>query len=104
MTTADQYPSGLPGRTEEIVTGRIVDVGADHLTIHDLSVGEDIFVRIDDVTQFRWADERLHGRLTDNAQVRVGFFIAGGLHKATDVLVLDPGDGSPLGGRASPLH
>ncbi|QSQ22337.1 hypothetical protein JY651_45670 [Pyxidicoccus parkwayensis] len=81
---------------ERMVTGRIVDAGPDHLTVHDLSAGEDITVRIDDRARYSWTDVTEDGRLTDNAQIRIGYYIAGGLHIAAEVRVLDPGDGEPI--------
>jgi hypothetical protein len=90
------------GNVEMVVSGRIVDAGPDHLTIRDLTVGEDVTVRIDDRTNFSWFQARHEGRLTDTAQVRVGYFIAGGIHTASEVLVMEPGDGSPIAGPLAP--
>ncbi|MBN1207266.1 MAG: hypothetical protein JXB05_20445 [Myxococcaceae bacterium] len=81
---------------ERVVTGRIVDAGPDHLTFHDPSAGEGVTVRIDDRTRYSWSDPAQEGRLTDTAHVRIGYFIAGGLHIARDVQVLDPGDGESI--------
>ena len=90
------------GNVEMVVSGRIVDAGPDHLTLRDLTVGEDVTVRIDDRTNFSWFQTQHEGRLTDTGQVRVGYFIAGGIHTASEVLVMEPGDGSPIAGPLAP--
>lgn len=90
------------GNVEMVVSGMIVDAGPDHLTIRDLTVGEDVTVRIDDRTMFSWFQTQHEGRLTDTGQVRVGYFIAGGIHTASEVLVMEPGDGSPIDGPLAP--
>ncbi|MCI0572820.1 MAG: hypothetical protein L0Y66_18875 [Myxococcaceae bacterium] len=90
------------GNVEKVVSGNIVDSGAEHLTLHDAAAGEDITVRIDPRTRFTWLQKQHEGRLTDTAQVRVGFYIAGGIHSARDVIVLDPGNGSPIADRLIP--
>ena len=91
-------------RVDKIVMGRIVDIGPDHLTLHDVSENEDITFRTDDTTHYAWSEGRSRGRLTDSAQVRVGYFIAGGLLKAAEVLVLDPGNGTSVAERVVPVH
>lgn len=83
---------------EKVVSGNLVDSGPDHLTVHDIAAGNDILVRVDDRTRYLWVEPRNQGLLTDNAQVRVGYYIAGGAHIAAEVLVLDPGDGESLTG------
>jgi hypothetical protein len=90
------------GNVEMVVSGRIVEAGTDHLTIRDLTVGEDVTVRLDDRTSFSWFQAQHEGRLTDTGQVRVGYFIAGGIHTASEVLVMEPGDGSPIAGPLAP--
>lgn len=86
------------GNVEKAVSGNLVDVGPDHLTIHDIGAAEDVTVRIDDRTRFTWQGKGAEGQLTDNGQVRVGYYIAGGLHMASEVLVLDAGDGASIAG------
>ncbi len=81
---------------EEAVTGMVVDSGPEHLTIHDPAVGENIEVRIDDRTRYEWMDNTFTGQFREGARVRVGFYIAGGLHHASEVLILEPGDGAPI--------
>ena len=88
--------SEYQANVERMVTGRIVDAGPDHLTFHDASSGEDVTVRMDDRARYSWSDPSQQGRLTDNAQVRVSYFIAGGLHIAREVRVLDAGDGASI--------
>ncbi|MFP2932341.1 hypothetical protein ACLESO_45735 [Pyxidicoccus sp. 3LG] len=84
------------GNVEKAVSGNLVEAGPDHLVIHDIGAAEDVTVRIDDRTRFVWHEERHDGQLTDTAQVRVGYYIAGGLHTASEVIVLDPGDGESI--------
>ncbi|MBU8898644.1 hypothetical protein DRW03_31995 [Corallococcus sp. H22C18031201] len=86
-------------QVEEVVSGNLVDSGPDHLTVHDIAAGEDVTLRIDDRTQYEWLEARDTGRLTDNANLRVGYFIAGGVHVAAEVIVLEPGDGVSLADR-----
>ncbi|MCP3099913.1 hypothetical protein LZ198_13640 [Myxococcus sp. K15C18031901] len=83
-------------RVEEAISGAIVEAGPDHLTVHDIGAGEDITLRIDDRTTYVWNDARDEGRLTDTADVRVGYFIAGGVHVAAEVIILDPGQGRSI--------
>lgn len=90
------------GNVEMVVSGNIVDVGPDHLTVRDISIGEDVTVRIDDRTRFSWLQSQHRGRLTDTGQIRVGYFVAGGIHTASEVIVLEPGSGSQLTGRMAP--
>jgi len=93
------------GNVEKVVSGHIVEAGPDHLTVRDVAIGEDVTVRIDDRTRFRWMQSQHQGRLTDTGQLRVGYFIAGGIHTASEVLVLEPGNGSLFTGRLAPhLH
>lgn len=87
---------------EKVVSGNLVGSGPDHLTVHDIAAGNDVTLRVDDRTHYHWSEQRHNGRLTDNAQVRVGYYIAGGAHIAAEVLVLDPGDGAPLTGSLAP--
>jgi hypothetical protein len=84
------------GQVEKVVSGNIVDAGPDHLTVHDIAAGEDVTLRIDDRTRYDWQKASDQGRLTDTAQVRVGYYIAGGIHTASEVIVLEPGDGVSL--------
>lgn len=90
------------GNVEKVVSGNIVDAGPDHLTVRDIAVGEDVTVRVDDRTRYSWMQAQHEGQLTDTGQVRVGYFIAGGIHTASEVLVLAPGNGTPLTGRFAP--
>jgi len=90
------------GNVEKVVSGPIVDSGPDHLTVRDIAATDEIRVRIDDRTLYSWLDKRQEGRLTADGQVRVGYYIAGGIHVAAEVLVLDPGEGPPLSGRFAP--
>ena len=83
-------------RVEEAATGPIVDYGPDHLTIRDIGRGEELTFRTDDKTRYVWHDPKSQGRLTDTAQIRVGYFRAGGIHKAYEVIVLDPGSGESI--------
>ncbi|WP_342375114.1 hypothetical protein NVS55_27920 [Myxococcus stipitatus] len=83
-------------KVDEAVSGSIVEAGPDHLTVHDLGAGEDLTLRIDDRTRYLWTDSRARGRLTDAAQVRVGFYIAAGVHVAAEVIVMDPGQGTSI--------
>lgn len=83
-------------KVDEAVSGPIVDAGPDHLTVHDVGAGEDLTLRIDDRTRYLWTDSRELGRLTDAAQVRVGFYIAAGVHVAAEVIVMDPGQGTSI--------
>lgn len=93
-----EHRSEYLGNVEKAVSGNIVDVGPDHLTLHDIAAAEDLTVRIDDRTRFTWQDKGAEGQLTDNGQVRVGYYIAGGLHIASEVLVLDVGNGAFISG------
>jgi hypothetical protein len=90
------------GNVEMVVSGYIVDAGPEHITVRDVAAGEDVSVRIDDRTHYSWQQAQHEGRLTDTGQVRVGYFIAGGIHTAREVLVLEPGDGSPITERLVP--
>lgn len=90
------------GNVEKVVSGNIVEAGPDHLIVRDIAIGEDITVRIDDRTRYSWVQARHQGRLTDTGQIRVGYFIAGGIHTASEVLVLEPGNGSSIAERIVP--
>ncbi|XXF80754.1 hypothetical protein P2318_13655 [Myxococcaceae bacterium GXIMD 01537] len=94
-----EHRSEYLGNVEKAVSGAIVDAGPDHLTVHDIGGSEDVTLRIDDRTRYAWVDARHQGRLTDTGLVKVGYYIAGGVHVAADVLVLEPGDGEPITGR-----
>ncbi|MFY2560252.1 hypothetical protein ACN469_21760 [Corallococcus terminator] len=87
---------------DEVVNGTIVDAGPDHLTVHDTGAGEDLTLRIDDRTTYAWTDARKAGQLTDEAQVRVGFNIAGGVHTAARIIVMDPGAGESIAAETLP--
>lgn len=96
-----QHPSGQEhlNKVEKVISGRIVEAGADHLLIREEATRDEVTVRIDDLTHFDWQDEKQRGRLTDTGEVRVGYFIAGGVHKAMEVHVIEPGDGVPVADR-----
>lgn len=89
-------------KVDEVVDGTIVDAGPDHLTVHDTSAGEDLTLRIDDRTTYAWTDSSKQGQLTDEAQVRVGFNIAGGVHTVSRIIVMDPGDGESIAAETLP--
>ncbi|NTX01131.1 hypothetical protein HUA74_03695 [Myxococcus sp. CA051A] len=89
-------------KVDEAVSGNIVDAGPDHLTVHDIGAGEDLTLRIDDRTTYGWTDSRYRGQLTDAAQVRVGFYIAGGVHTAAEIIVMDPGQGESIAAEVLP--
>ncbi|WP_146209811.1 hypothetical protein [Vitiosangium sp. GDMCC 1.1324] len=78
---------------DKVVSGNIVEAGTDHITIRDIAAGVDITVRVDDRTRYVWMQPQHQGRLTDDGQVRVGYYFAGGVHTASEVLVLEPGNG-----------
>lgn len=84
------------GRAQKVVTGPIIDSGPDHVTVRDDIAREEFRLRLDDRTGISWLNAEHEGRLTDTATVRVGFFLAYGIHNAVELIVLDPGRGAPL--------
>jgi hypothetical protein len=93
-----QVTPGLLANVDKVVSGPILDWGPDHLTVKDMASGDEISVRLDDTTRFRWTSRKLEGQLTDSAQIRVGYQLAGGVHVAREVIVLDPGKGASIAG------